>query len=96
MKLERGSGGRGAGGTDDRAANQYRSTFVTGLGFSNGCAMFALKNPPPFVPSISMGVIDATGPPGILCAVTGAPFVSTVWAATVEIDFVAWKFWMTP
>jgi len=25
--------------------------FVSGFGFSNGCALLALKNPPPLVPS---------------------------------------------
>jgi hypothetical protein len=38
--------------------------FVHGVGFSNGCAEFVLKNPPPFVPSSLMASCDATGPPG--------------------------------
>ena len=37
-----------------------------GVEFSNGCALFALKNPPPFVPSNFIAVCDAAGPSGII------------------------------
>ena len=33
-----------------------------GVGFSNGCAELALKNPPPLVPSILIASCEATGP----------------------------------
>ena len=36
-------------------------------GVSKGCAEFALKNPPPFVPSIFIASCEATGPIGIIC-----------------------------
>ena len=38
-----------------------------GVGFSNGCAELALKNPPPLVPSILMASCDATGPCAMVC-----------------------------
>ena len=44
--------------------------FVSGVGFSNGCALLALKNPPPLVPSILMASCDATGPCAMICSVT--------------------------
>jgi len=34
----------------------------SGVGFSYGCAELALKNPPPFVPSILMAICEAAGP----------------------------------
>jgi len=36
--------------------------FVMGVGFSNGCALFALKKPPPLVPNSLIISCDATGP----------------------------------
>ena len=55
--------------------------FVSGVGFSNGCALFALKNPPPFVPHSLMISCEATGPCAIVCVVTvsitGLPLAST-------------------
>ena len=60
--------------------------FVPGVGFSYGCAEFALKNPPPLVPSSLIASCEATGPWGIFCS---AP--STVFTATS-----AWKFCTTP
>src|ERR1700757_4329616 len=41
--------------------------FVSGVGFSNGWALFAPKNPPPFVPYILMASCEATGPCAIVC-----------------------------
>ncbi len=40
-----------------------------GVGFSNGCALLALKKPPPLVPSILMASCEATGPCAMLCVV---------------------------
>ena len=42
----------------------------SGVGFSNGCALFALKKPPPLVPSILIASCEATGPCAIVCVVT--------------------------
>ena len=43
------------------------TTFVNGVGFSNGCALLTLKAPPPS-PDISlMDSHVATGPPRIVC-----------------------------
>ena len=36
--------------------------FVSGVGFSNGWAVLALKKPPPLVPSCLMASCEATGP----------------------------------
>jgi hypothetical protein len=40
----------------------------SGVGFSKGCALFALKKPPPFVPSILIASCEAVGPCAMLCA----------------------------
>ncbi len=61
--------------------------FVSGVGFSNGCALFALKKPPPLVPSILIASCEAVGPMASTClapsSVTssryGARFCSTPW-----------------
>ena len=60
--------------------------LLNGPLFSNGCAEFMLKNPPPLVPSCLIEIWLAAGPPGITCSVP-----STV--LTVRLP---WKFWMTP
>ena len=39
--------------------------LVKGVGFSKGCALLALKNPPPFVPSSLIASCEATGPKGM-------------------------------
>ena len=44
--------------------------FDSGVGFSNGCAEFTLKNPPPFVPSCLIAICDAAGPIASVCVVT--------------------------
>ena len=36
--------------------------FVSGVGFSNGWALLALKKPPPLVPSSLIASCEATGP----------------------------------
>ena len=60
------------------------SRFEKGVGFSNGWAELALKNPPPLVPSILMASCEAKGP----CSITWlAP--SRVVAVTGPL-----KFWM--
>ncbi len=41
--------------------------LVSGVGFSNGWALLALKNPPPLVPSSLIASCDATGPIAIVC-----------------------------
>jgi len=38
------------------------SRLLSGVGFSNGCALLVLKKPPPFVPSILIASCEATGP----------------------------------
>ena len=43
------------------------SRFVSPVGFSNGLAPLALKNPPPFVPSCLMASWEPTGPRGMTC-----------------------------
>ena len=47
------------------SSRKISNRFVHALGFSNGCAELALKNPPPFVPSSLIASWEATGPPGI-------------------------------
>ena len=42
--------------------------FDSGVGFSNGCALLALKKPPPLVPNCLMISCDATGPWAITCS----------------------------
>ncbi len=42
--------------------------FDSGVGFSNGCALLALKKPPPLVPNCLMISCDATGPCAIVCS----------------------------
>ena len=58
--------------------------FDSGVGFSNGCALFALKKPPPFVPNILMASCEAAGPRGIICCVIVcvAVFPSEPWVWT--------------
>ena len=60
--------------------------LLNGVGFSYGCAEFALKKPPPFVPSSLIASWEAMGPCGIF------------WTApsSVVTVSVALKFWMTP
>ena len=41
--------------------------LVSGVGFSNGWALLALKKPPPLVPSFLMASCEATGPMAIVC-----------------------------
>ena len=41
--------------------------FESGVGFSKGCALLALKKPPPLVPNCLMTSCDATGPCAMTC-----------------------------
>ena len=60
--------------------------FVAGVGFSNGWAEFALKKPPPFVPSSLIASCEATGPSGTACV-----------APSSVVTFVEGeKLWTTP
>ena len=43
------------------------SAQVSAVGFSNGCALLALKKPPPLVPSSLIASWNATGPTAIVC-----------------------------
>ena len=43
------------------------SRSARGVGFSNGWAELALKNPPPLVPRSLMASCEATGPPTTDC-----------------------------
>src|SRR5581483_3068879 len=56
--------------------------FVNGVGFSNGCALFTLYQPPPLVKSCLMDSKDATGPTGMLWVST---FASTMTGMLVMI-----------
>ena len=47
---------------------------VNGVPDSNGCAEFALKNPPPFVPSCLIATWLAAGPRVIVCAAPSSVF----------------------
>ena len=60
--------------------------FVSGVGFSNGCALLALKKPPPLVPSCLIASCEATGPIASICLAPSSVVASTIGA----------KFWMTP
>ena len=44
--------------------------LVNGVGFSNGCALLALKKPPRLVPNSLMISCDATGPCAMSCSLT--------------------------
>ena len=56
--------------------------FVSGVGFSYGCAELAFMKPPPLVPSILIASCDATGPMASVClsalrsSITGLPLAS--------------------
>ena len=52
------------------------TTFANGVGFSYGCAEFALKKRPPSVPSILIASCDATGPIASVCFVSGVGTVT--------------------
>ena len=51
--------------------------FVKPVGFSNGCAEFELKKPPPLVPSSLIASCEATGPIAIVCAMPLMPCTET-------------------
>ncbi len=49
------------------SSRKISNQSVNPLGFSNGWAEFALKKPPPLLPSSLMTSWEATGPPTIVC-----------------------------
>ncbi len=49
-----------------------------GVGFSNGCALLALKKPPPLVPNILIASCEATGPCAMVCVVTASVVVCSI------------------
>ena len=51
--------------------------FDRAVGFSNGWAALALKNPPPLVPSILIATWEATGPTAIVCFAPSSVVAST-------------------
>src|SRR6476661_6434797 len=58
-----------------------------GVAFSNGCAEFTLKNPPPFVPSCLMAIWLATGPRAIVCA---NPWIPVTDADALRVCTMPW------
>ncbi len=50
-----------------RKSGTSASRLLNGVGFSNGCAEFALKKPPPLVPSCLIASWEATGPCAMIC-----------------------------
>ena len=64
------------------------------MGFSNGWAALALKNPPPLVPSILIATCDATGPCATDCW-AGCPAAAADWSSDVAAVY-GWKFWTIP
>src|SRR6476661_1566872 len=74
-----------------------------GVGFSNGCALLALKNPPPLVPNSLMISCEATGPCAITCSVTtcrcglpSGPGAVIVCGSTTAALSYGRRFWTTP
>ena len=69
-----------------RCLRKTWSRLVSALGFSKGWAEFALKKPPPLVPSSLMASCEATRPPGM------------TWLAPLTPVTVSGscRFWMTP
>jgi len=55
--------------------------LVNALGFSNGCALLALKKPPPLVPSILIASWLATGPSTIVWRAPSSVVASTLLAS---------------
>ena len=60
--------------------------LVNAVGFSNGCAEFAFRYPPPLVPSSLIASWEATSPPGNVC----------VPPAMVATSNGGLRFWITP
>ncbi len=54
--------------------------LVSAVGFSKGCALLALKKPPPLVPSILIASCEATGPSTIDCFAPSIVVASTTLA----------------
>ena len=66
--------------------DQTSTKLLIAVAFSNGCAEFMSKNPPPLVPSCLIATWLAAGPPGI------------AWRAPSSVCAVVkpWRFWITP
>src|SRR5690349_14134891 len=69
--------------------NTSSKKFVSGVGFSKGCALLALKNPPPLVPSSLITSCEAVGPCAMVCSRTicvvtlpSLPVICTVCGST--------------
>ena len=58
--------------------------FVSGVGFSYGCAELALKKPPPLVPSILIASCEATGPMARVCVSVSAGSLSALPCRVLE------------
>ena len=56
--------------------------LLSGVGFSKGCALLALKNPTPLVPSSLIASCEATGPCAMVCTCP-----CTVWAIVYGCRF---------
>src|SRR5678816_751838 len=77
--------------------------FENGVGFSNGCALFALKKPPPLVPNCLITSCEATAPWAIVCSVIvcvrrlpSAPVVVTVCGSRTATLSYAFRFCTAP
>src|SRR5580658_2039717 len=92
-------------GTTMMASNSRK--FVRGVGFSNGCALFTLYQPPPLVKSCLMDSSAATGPTGMAWVFTaaftitgwlvmmGAPLASSCGTSTITatpLVIIGWPF----
>ena len=71
------------------------TTFDAKVGFSNGCAEFTPKNPPPFVPNCLIAIWLAAGPPGIIWVSITVPS-SNVYGSINLTSWYCLKFWTTP
>src|SRR5207253_11509202 len=77
--------------------------FESGVGFSKGWALLALKNPPPLVPNSLITSWDATGPCAITCCVIvcvvvlpSGPVACAVYGWTRSTVVYGFKFCTTP
>ncbi len=80
------------------AAARIWTKLVSPVGLSKGWAEFALKYPPPLLPSSLIASWLATSPPGTVGFAAGFPptVVATSERSTGVMLCWPWKFWMTP